>query len=90
MREAQNGLAESSMKLELMRMALEDCLGEMDPVSHKARVLKEELDELLNPSFISPQRLSHSQHNKVTYILYKSINYALYAHEYMWVTTLTR
>ena len=62
MREAQNGLAESSMKLELMRMALEDCLSEMDPVSHKAKVLKEELDELLNPSFISPQRLSHSQH----------------------------
>ncbi|XP_012946173.1 serine/threonine-protein kinase N2 [Aplysia californica] len=64
LREAQNRLAESSMKLELMRMSLEGRHAELDPVSSRAKLLKEELDELLNPTFITPTRLSSSHGHK--------------------------
>jgi len=65
LREAQNGLAESSMKLELMRMSLEDCLTKMDPVSSKAQLLKEELDQLVNPVYMPPSRLKTDRNSSI-------------------------
>ncbi|GFN73542.1 serine/threonine-protein kinase n2 [Plakobranchus ocellatus] len=54
LREAQTTLADSTMKLELMRMSLEERLTEMDPDCPRAEQLKEELDELINFTYITP------------------------------------
>lgn len=68
LREAQTTLNDSSMKLELMRMSLEDRLTEMEPDTPKAKHLKEELDELINYTYISPGRFSsQGRRNETSY-----------------------
>ncbi|KAK3750257.1 hypothetical protein RRG08_041286 [Elysia crispata] len=68
LREAQTTLGDSSMKLELMRMSLEERLTEMDPDSPRAKHLKEELDELINYTYITPGRFSSlGRRNDVSY-----------------------
>ncbi|BFZ20530.1 hypothetical protein BsWGS_23569 [Bradybaena similaris] len=58
LKEAQTRLGDSSMKQELIRMALEARLNEMDPQSNKAKLLKSELEDLSSPSFNTSSRLS--------------------------------
>uniref|UniRef100_A0A0B7AI39 protein kinase C n=1 Tax=Arion vulgaris TaxID=1028688 RepID=A0A0B7AI39_9EUPU len=67
LKEAQTRLGDSSMKQELIRMSLEARLNEIDPVSNKAKLIKAELDELLNPGYNTSSRLSlNSLRNKNT------------------------
>ncbi|XP_055896064.1 serine/threonine-protein kinase N2-like isoform X5 [Biomphalaria glabrata] len=63
LREAQTRLSDSSMKLELMRMSLEERYNELDPNSLKAKQLKEEVDELINPSYTPSNRFSNQRRN---------------------------
>ncbi|XP_059175085.1 serine/threonine-protein kinase N2-like [Physella acuta] len=58
LREAQTRLGDSSMKLDLMRMSLEERLSEMEPTSSKAVLLKEELSELLNSTYVTQNRFT--------------------------------
>ncbi|GFR91744.1 serine/threonine-protein kinase N2 [Elysia marginata] len=68
LKEAQTTLNDSSMKLELMRMSLEDRLMEMDPDTPRAKHLKEELDELINFTYITPGRFSSlGRRNETSY-----------------------
>ncbi|KAH9507371.1 Serine/threonine-protein kinase N2 [Bulinus truncatus] len=68
LREAQTRLSDSSMKLELMRMSLEERYNELDPNSAKAKLLKEEVDELINPSYTPTNRFSSNQRRNSSYI----------------------
>ncbi|CAL1534835.1 unnamed protein product, partial [Lymnaea stagnalis] len=64
LREAQTRLSDSSMKLELMRMSLEDRLNDLDPTSSKAKQLKDELDEFNSSTYITPNRFSLSNQRR--------------------------
>nr|UTK45858.1 serine/threonine-protein kinase N2-like protein [Crepidula fornicata] len=62
LREAQSNLSESSQKMELIRMSLEKRLLELEPdpqLAPKVAMLRAELDEFLNATYMSTSTSSH-------------------------------